>query len=606
MVGWARQRGLWLTLGVLALLLVLLAVLQYRWIGEIGRAESERRHAQAERSAMRFAAGLDRELGRALIAVRVEPGADDAARRARLGERLAAWRRDEHAGLVSDVLLASASGDDSGSLERCTVAGGCARADWASLPAPLRTRLVDMLHGDARQGFPYRPPTVVDQPPAVLVPLFEVGAEPGPAARQGRFRVNGALVIALDAAYLREHLLPQLAEATMGPTADSEFVAAVVRRADRSPLFTSAPGARTDAARQGDVEMSLPFGGRPGPRNDAGRRMGGAFDGPRDWDGDRPRGRDDDAPPPRPGEPARAAREDGRPWLLVVTHRGGSLEQAVTGVRRRNLAVGLGLLALLGGAGFVLASGAQRARDLARQQLEFVAGVTHELNTPLAAIRSAGQNLADGIVTDPQQVRRYGGLIEKEGSRLTSLVAQVLDFAGIESGSRAYATEPVALARLVDDVVKDMRLAFEQSGLTVAKEIPAGVPDVSGDAAALRRVLANLLANALKFAASGRRVTVRAVARPERRVVELRVEDHGPGIPPEERERVFEPFYRGAAAQRNEQPGSGLGLSLVHRVVDAHGGRARIEDTAGGGATVVIELPAAEPEPGPAGLEERA
>ena len=170
-------------------------------------------------------------------------------------------------------------------------------------------------------------------------------------------------------------------------------------------------------------------------------------------------------------------------------------------------------------------------------------------------------------------MRRYGGLIEKEGSRLTSLVAQVLDFAGIESGSRAYATEPVALARLVDDVAAGHAARPSSRAGSTCEGDPGGVPDVSGDAAALRRVLANLLANAVKFAAPGRRVTVRATARAERRVVELRVEDHGAGIPPEERERVFEPFYRGAAAQRNEQPGSGLGLSLVHRVVDAHGGR---------------------------------
>ena len=115
-------------------------------------------------------------------------------------------------------------------------------------------------------------------------------------------------------------------------------------------------------------------------------------------------------------------------------------------VRTRNLAVGFGVLALLGATAVLLATGAQRARRLARQQMEFVAGVTHELNTPLAAIRSAGQNLADGIVTDPAQVRRYGGLIEKEGGRLTALVAQVLDFAGIESGSRAYASEPLSVA----------------------------------------------------------------------------------------------------------------------------------------------------------------
>jgi signal transduction histidine kinase len=215
-------------------------------------------------------------------------------------------------------------------------------------------------------------------------------------------------------------------------------------------------------------------------------------------------------------------------------------------------------------------------------------------------------NLADGIVTDPQQVRRYGGLIEKEGSRLTSLVAQVLDFAGIESGSRAYASEPVSLSGVLDDVVQDMRLVLEQSGLALKKDVAPGLPEVAGDAPALRRVFANLLANAVKFAASGRRVIVRAAPRADGRSVELRVEDHGPGIPPEERERVFEPFYRGAAAQRNEMPGSGLGLSLVRRVIAAHGGRVRIEDASGGGTAVVVELPAAEPAPLPAPVEERA
>ena len=149
-------------------------------------------------------------------------------------------------------------------------------------------------------------------------------------------------------------------------------------------------------------------------------------------------------------------------------------------VRRRNLGVGFGVLALLGATALVLAAGAQRARRLARQQMEFVAGVTHELNTPLAAIRSAGQNLADGIVTDPAQVRRYGDLIEKEGGRLTALVAQVLDFAGIESGSRAYAAEPLSLATLVDEVLRDHRLVLEQAGMTVEREMPTTSPRCAG------------------------------------------------------------------------------------------------------------------------------
>ena len=147
--------------------------------------------------------------------------------------------------------------------------------------------------------------------------------------------------------------------------------------------------------------------------------------------------------------------------------------------------------------------------------MEFVAGVTHELNTPLAAIRSAGQNLADGIVKDPAQVRRYGGLIEKEGGRLTALVAQVLDFAGIESGSRAYASEPLEVAPLVDLVLRDHRLALEQAGMTVEADLAPDLPPVRGDAAALRRALDNVVANAVKFAASGRWLAVRAATRPD-------------------------------------------------------------------------------------------
>lgn len=573
MARWARDQGLWLTLGVLALLLVVLAVLQYRWTGEIGRAESERRQAQVERQSARFAAGFDRELGHVLVALRLEPQAAGDRRLATLQERLAAWHRDERAPLVSSVLLASRQPSGQLSLERCAADGsGCSPAEWTKGLAPVRERLAQPASGSAREGFPFRPATIIEDPLALVTPLFEVGDEPGPGER-GRFRLNGIAVVELNAAYLREHVLPQLAEATFGPTAESEFVVAVVRRADHSIVYASAPEARTGGPQPGDVQLGIPFVGRPGAHEEPGRRFAGRFDGRRDW--------------PRP------AREDETPWLLLVSRRGGTLEQAVAAVRRRNLAVGLGVLALLGAAGFVLAASAQRARDLARQQLEFVAGVTHELNTPLAAIRSAGQNLADGIVTDAQQVRRYGGLIEKEGSRLSSLVAQVLDFAGIESGSRAYAAEPVALARVVDDVVQDMHLVLEQGGLAVTRDVAAGLPDVIGDAAALRRVLANLLANAVKFAAAGRRVVVRAAPRGGSSEVELRVEDHGPGIPPAERERVFEPFYRGAAAQRNETPGSGLGLSLVRRVVLAHHGRVRVEDAAGGGTAVVIELPSA-------------
>jgi signal transduction histidine kinase len=129
--------------------------------------------------------------------------------------------------------------------------------------------------------------------------------------------------------------------------------------------------------------------------------------------------------------------------------------------------------------------------------------------------------------------------------------------------------------------------------MTVERDLPPDLPEIRGDAAALRRALDNLVANAVKFAAAGQRLALRASARPVEGTVVLRVEDRGPGIPREEREQVFEPFYRGKAAERKKAPGSGLGLSLVRHVVRAHGGRVHVEGREGGGTTVVLELPAA-------------
>ena len=119
--------------------------------------------------------------------------------------------------------------------------------------------------------------------------------------------------------------------------------------------------------------------------------------------------------PPGPPGSRREAREA---WRLVVTHHAGSLSAAVAKTRGRNLAIGLGVLALLGGSAAFLAVAGHRARALARQQVTFVAAVSHELRTPLAAIRSAGQNLADGVVSDPEQVRRYGAM-HRQGYRFT-------------------------------------------------------------------------------------------------------------------------------------------------------------------------------------------
>jgi signal transduction histidine kinase len=616
-VRWPRLNALWITLGVLAVLLVLLAALQYRWLGDLGRGVAERRQSQLERAASRFQWAFDRELGQALFAFRPEPGgARDP--RTELAQRLADLQRRDPDSIVSGLLLLSRTAEGV-ALERCDDAAvGFLPAAWLPGLDSLRDRLLS--GAVLREGFR---PAMVREPPGFAFPILAPAATPRapavpgvPFPRWGGFTPSGFVVVVLDDENLRLHLLPALAQAHFGPLAESEFVVAVTRRDDGTVLYSSDPTMTLTELGRGDARRALPsFEGRgapaerhgPGDRGFGRRGPGDPAPGDRDLPGEPPGPREPDRsaePRPRANASTRATSpgaeaeglERSSLWVLVVRHRGGSLEKAVASVRQRNLAIGFGILALLGTAGAVLAVSAQRAQALARQQIEFVAGVTHEINTPLAAIRSAGQNLADGIVTEPAGVKRYGQLIEREGSRLAALVAQALDFAGIASSSRAYAAEPVAVAPLVDEALGDLRLVLEQGGFTVEKDVPAELPPVRGDAAALRRVITNLVANATKFAAAGRWVGVRAARGAGGRVV-LRVEDRGPGIDRDERERVFDPFYRGRARERNDTPGAGLGLSLVRHVVRAHGGEVRVEARDGGGAAIVVELPAAE-EPG--------
>ena len=599
---------MWLVVAVLVVLLGLLAALQYHWTGEIGRAEADRQRARLDRASQRFARELGRELGLTMMAFRPEfrqPGSADP--RDALLERLDRWRDAEHAGLVSRLVLLSLS--DSG--EVVTEAADAERREFHEVPFPSQLESFREQLGDPgkersfRRGF--RPDAFLASPPAFLVPVIRPGAGGGGRFpfRPGGVSLGGVALVELDEGYLRDVLLPELAEDHFGPLDEGDYAVAVVRQEDGALLYTSDPDVGPEELARPDVRLPLlAWPGSPQDRFESGPRFPGRPHRTPRSPGDVPRRLDErwsraegDAEPLGPD----SSGADGAPWTLVVRHRGGSLAEAVAAVRRRNLAVGLGILALLGVTGALLAVGAQRARNLARQQLEFVAGVTHELHTPLAAIRSAGQNLADGVVSEPEQTRRYGDLIQKEGGRLGALVAQVLDFAGIESGARAYSAEPVSLGTLVDKVVGDLSLVLEQAGMTVDVDVANDLPEIRGDVEALGRALENLLTNAAKFARAGGWVGVRAAAGPGGGTVELRVEDRGPGIPKGERKHVFEPFYRGRDARQSQSPGSGLGLSLVRHVAEAHGGRVRVETGAEGGTAVVMELPA-----GPMRSEESA
>jgi signal transduction histidine kinase len=287
-----------------------------------------------------------------------------------------------------------------------------------------------------------------------------------------------------------------------------------------------------------------------------------------------------------------------------VRHPAGSLEAAVAVARRRNLALSLGVLLLLGTTASLLVVSTRRAQRLARQQLDFVAAVSHELKTPLTAMRSAGQNLADGIVDDPEKIRKYGALIEREGRRLTEMVGRVLAFAGIRSGMQTYHMQPVRIRALVDGVLSDLRWVLEEKRIQVEVDVAESLPDVRGDEPALRQALGNLVDNAVKYGGGARWIGIRArvATGPHGEGVVVAISDHGIGVRRKDLSRLFEPFFRGTEASSSGISGSGLGLAVVRGVVEAHGGHVGADSVPGKGSTFTIHLPA---EPSASGAEER-
>ncbi len=293
-------------------------------------------------------------------------------------------------------------------------------------------------------------------------------------------------------------------------------------------------------------------------------------------------------------------------WTLRVKHEAGSLEAAVAASRRRNLALSGGVLALLGVVVALIAVSARRAQALARRQMEFVAAVSHELRTPVAVINSAAGNLADGVVGDPARVKRYGATIQTEARRLGDTVERVLQLAGLGSG-RPLPMTRVAPDPLVHEAVRLSAADAAEAGVQVQVEMPADLPAVLGDAGTLQSAVQNLIGNAIKYAGADRWVRVAVTARrAPRREVRIAVEDHGDGLDAEEQRLVFEPFFRGKAAVANQIKGSGLGLSLVRRIADAHGGRVELVSSPGHGSTFTICLPAAPDAPAPCGSDRRS
>jgi signal transduction histidine kinase len=171
------------------------------------------------------------------------------------------------------------------------------------------------------------------------------------------------------------------------------------------------------------------------------------------------------------------------------------------------------------------------------------------------------------------------------------MVEQILEFAGIQSGQRGFERRAVAIRPLVEDVLAASQTLLDQAHIEVEVDIPEDLPAVRGDESALRRMFQNLIGNAVKYGAAGGWIGIRARAADG--LVAVSVSDRGIGIAPSEHARIFEPFYRSADVTAARIQGAGLGLSLVRRIVEGHGGRVIVKSMPGEGSEFVVSLPSA-------------
>lgn len=515
--------------------LVVIGTLQYRWLERV--AEGER---QQMRRNLEFTLGrLETEISGEIHSVfRAFLGPEDEDVRGRAAD----WRQAvPHPEIVASVHVAERDGNAWHIRQLDLHRGTLVDAPLPPQLEPLRRRLDEV--GD--RGPDERFPLPMDaRIPALFVISMPPEDEPEVDRRPRRVtfvefdRRGLGAVVAEHAARVAEGLDVEL---SAGGTLLYRSPDAGTRPPDVEKIF------RPIAPRLGP-------GGRPGPRE---RRPG--------------------EPPPPDG------------WRLAISHRGGGLEAIVSAAHRRNLAVAALVLLLLGAATALLVALLRRGERLRAQQSQFVAAMSHELNTPLAILRVASENLHDGIVQDPEKVSRYVRTIARETANLSEMVNHVLELAGMRAGVAVTGRQPVDAGAVIQEAVTQSRFLGTATDIAIDIEVPPDLPRILGDERSLTRAIQNLVTNAMRHAGAGKWVGVRA-SHDGDGFVRIVVEDRGPGIDAADVTQVFEPFYRGSRS--GAVRGTGLGLTIVKQIIQEHGGTIAIERGRATGAAFIVRLPA--------------
>ncbi len=566
---WEKRFGVELVAVIVMIAVVsVLAVYQYRWTGEISRTEQARLRNSLATSVRNFDQEFSYDFQQLCESFELDPEAEPSVIESHVARQQASWTRTStHAEFVGGLYIWKTNSSNAADLESFNPSDNRFHdvnwpSDLESLHRFLTERGESLSLAISDREAVYYPWTFFGDAPALVRPIFQ-NAPRAHASGSGVHTI-GILIVALNREYLDRVYLPDLVDRHFGASGQRSFVVSVrTAKAPYQTIYLSDANfpivsSSTDAA----VNLFDLVG------EEARRR----------------------------GHPPLQASAPGEQWQLVAQHPAGSLEEAVASWRRRNLAISLGLLAILAGSMALIFSGARRSKALAKMQMEFVAGVSHELCTPLAVINTAAENLADGIVENAEQMQEYGSLIRAQGRRLGRLVDEVLLFTAGRFGLSGYDLEPVEVAPIVTQSLTTLGTNLHDAGFTVSKEIDDKLPPIVADPSAVITCIENLVSNAVKYSNSSKWIAIRAYeasanSKPE---VRIGVEDKGIGISSADLAHIFEPFYRVQSVRDNQIRGVGLGLYLVKRMMEDMGGRVSVTSELGRGTVVVLHFPVAD------------
>jgi signal transduction histidine kinase len=282
--------------------------------------------------------------------------------------------------------------------------------------------------------------------------------------------------------------------------------------------------------------------------------------------------------------------DDVFPFLaLGIKYQGTSVKELGQQWVHRSFVI-LGILTLLTIGGLVLTKHmVSKEMAVAKLKSDFVSNVSHELRTPLALIRLYAETLELGRITTQDKKEQYYKIIRKESERLTSLINNILDFSRIEAGRKEYEFRETDIAELVRNTLDSYRYQVEQQGFQLEESIESNLPKVYVDREAIARALVNLVNNALKYSNHEKFLGVKLYK--DKSLVKLEVVDRGIGIERRDQSKIFEKFYRAGDPLVHNTKGSGLGLSLVRHISQAHGGDIEVESTPGRGSRFILSLP---------------